>query len=145
MTTLKIEAVLLKLLKSFFIIFFCSNIPQRSKLFDSATNGIFLYLKLKSVLTMYWGTYIIWFAGIKAAVQLHRSLLSNMLHCPMDFFDVTPMGRILARFSNDVNVIDDRLIQCIRHSVMTTFRVRFRSFCALNAKLSSFKVVEFLE
>jgi ABC-type multidrug transport system fused ATPase/permease subunit len=45
--------------------------------------------------------------GLKAAKLLHQSLLSNVMHLPVTtFFDVTPVGRILARFSSDVNVLD---------------------------------------
>jgi ABC-type multidrug transport system fused ATPase/permease subunit len=45
--------------------------------------------------------------GLKAAQLLHHSLLNNVMHLPVTtFFDVTPVGRILARFSSDVYVLD---------------------------------------
>ncbi|XP_035914954.1 multidrug resistance-associated protein 1 isoform X7 [Anopheles stephensi] len=44
-----------------------------------------------------------------AAVRVHNLLLENVLHLPMDFFDTTPIGRILQRFSKDVDVLDVRL------------------------------------
>ncbi|XP_050076526.1 multidrug resistance-associated protein 1 isoform X5 [Anopheles maculipalpis] len=44
-----------------------------------------------------------------AAVRVHKLLLDNVLHLPMDFFDTTPIGRILQRFSKDVDVLDVRL------------------------------------
>uniref|UniRef100_A0A182IP70 ABC-type glutathione-S-conjugate transporter n=1 Tax=Anopheles atroparvus TaxID=41427 RepID=A0A182IP70_ANOAO len=44
-----------------------------------------------------------------AAVRVHELLLSNVLHIPMDFFDTTPIGRVLQRFSKDVDVLDTKL------------------------------------
>ncbi|ETN58312.1 multidrug resistance-associated protein 14 [Anopheles darlingi] len=44
-----------------------------------------------------------------AAVRVHKLLLTNVLHLPMDFFDTTPIGRVLQRFSKDVDVLDTRL------------------------------------
>ena len=49
------------------------------------------------------------YGGIHAAVILHRRLLSSILKAPVAFFDVTPIGRIINRFSSDVYAIDDSL------------------------------------
>ncbi|ETE62698.1 Canalicular multispecific organic anion transporter 2, partial [Ophiophagus hannah] len=47
-------------------------------------------------------------AGIKAARILHAALLENKLHTPQSFYDTTPTGRIINRFSKDIYVIDER-------------------------------------
>lgn len=44
-----------------------------------------------------------------AAVRIHENLLENVMHLPSVFFDVTPVGRILQRFSKDVDVVDATL------------------------------------
>ncbi|XP_062546111.1 multidrug resistance-associated protein 1 isoform X14 [Armigeres subalbatus] len=44
-----------------------------------------------------------------AAVRVHELLLNAVLHLPMHFFDTTPVGRILQRFSKDVDVLDTDL------------------------------------
>ncbi|KAG0311608.1 hypothetical protein BGZ99_010061 [Dissophora globulifera] len=49
-------------------------------------------------------------AAIKAATRLHDRLLSSLLRQPMSFFDTTPVGRIINRFSSDVNSVDNSLI-----------------------------------
>lgn len=49
------------------------------------------------------------YSGICAAVIVHRKLLNSILKAPITFFDVTPLGRILNRFSTDVYNIDDSL------------------------------------
>lgn len=43
---------------------------------------------------------------LRAAIKLHCVMLKRILRSPMDFFDCTPIGRIIARFSKDVNVLD---------------------------------------
>ena len=43
---------------------------------------------------------------LKASVRLHRDLLSSILSSTMAFFDTTPVGRIINRFSKDMDEID---------------------------------------
>ncbi|KAG0275623.1 Canalicular multispecific organic anion transporter 2 [Linnemannia exigua] len=48
-------------------------------------------------------------ARIRASALLHRNLLTKIMRLPMSFFDTTPLGRVLNRFSSDFTSIDDRL------------------------------------
>lgn len=48
-------------------------------------------------------------ATLEAAHKIHKCLLENTLRLPMAFFDITPIGRILARFSSDINGVDGML------------------------------------
>ena len=43
--------------------------------------------------------------ALKAARTFHRKLLGTMLRLPMAFFDTTPLGRVLNRFSKDTGQI----------------------------------------
>ncbi|XP_071784244.1 ATP-binding cassette sub-family C member 9-like [Asterias amurensis] len=45
-----------------------------------------------------------------AAQHLHDGMLHNIIKAPMRFFDTTPVGRILVRFSFDTAVIDRGII-----------------------------------
>ncbi|OZJ05882.1 hypothetical protein BZG36_00917 [Bifiguratus adelaidae] len=45
-----------------------------------------------------------------AARRLHAAVLYSILHAPVDFFDRTPNGQILNRFSKDFNAIDSQLM-----------------------------------
>ena len=49
------------------------------------------------------------YCGIKAAGTLHERLTRSVISTRLTFFDVTPLGRILQRFSKDSDVIDNQL------------------------------------
>lgn len=44
-----------------------------------------------------------------AAKVIHSNLLDGIIQAPMAFFDTTPLGRILNRFSQDLNVLDTNM------------------------------------
>ncbi|XP_067906009.1 ATP-binding cassette sub-family C member 12 [Heterodontus francisci] len=46
---------------------------------------------------------------LKASSTLHDNVFYKILHSPMMFFDTTPTGRIINRFSRDMDEIDVRL------------------------------------
>uniref|UniRef100_H3CLW8 ATP-binding cassette, sub-family C (CFTR/MRP), member 9 n=1 Tax=Tetraodon nigroviridis TaxID=99883 RepID=H3CLW8_TETNG len=49
------------------------------------------------------------FLGLSSATNLHHNLLNKIIHAPIRFFDVTPLGQILNRFSADTNIIDQHI------------------------------------
>lgn len=49
--------------------------------------------------------------GVRASDDLHNNLLKSILAAPMSFFDSTPTGRILSRFSKDLYSIDLELTE----------------------------------
>ena len=49
--------------------------------------------------------------GVRASDDLHNNLLKSILAAPMSFFDATPTGRILSRFSKDLYSIDLELTE----------------------------------
>ena len=44
---------------------------------------------------------------VNASTTLHTQLIDRIAHAPMYFFNVTPLGRIINRFSKDIDVIDN--------------------------------------
>ncbi|MEQ2210893.1 hypothetical protein XENOCAPTIV_021438 [Xenoophorus captivus] len=46
---------------------------------------------------------------LRASSKLHDQLFHKILRCPMKFFDMTPTGQILNRFSKDLDEVDTRL------------------------------------
>jgi ABC-type multidrug transport system fused ATPase/permease subunit len=63
------------------------------------------------------------FCGIRAASLLHIKLLENVLRLPMSFFDTTPLGRIMNRFSKDQYTIDEVLPRSFLQYFRTLFSV----------------------
>eukprot|EP00937_MAST-01D_sp_MAST-1D-sp2_P000725 g725.t1 len=47
--------------------------------------------------------------GFVSACSLFDGMLARVLRAPMSFFDTTPMGRVVNRFSKDVYCIDEQL------------------------------------
>jgi ABC-type multidrug transport system fused ATPase/permease subunit len=47
--------------------------------------------------------------GMAAGRDLHDNMLKSVLRAPIRFFDATPIGRILQRFSRDVEAVDIQL------------------------------------
>eukprot|EP00760_Papus_ankaliazontas_P023012 PhM_4_TR19114/c0_g1_i1/m.81065 len=46
------------------------------------------------------------FGFARAMHNIHYKLLQRIMNAPMEFFDVTPVGRIVNRFSKDIEMID---------------------------------------
>lgn len=68
------------------------------------------------------------FCGIRAARILHIDLLTSILRVPQAFFDTTPLGRIINRFSKDQYTVDEVLPRC--------FQMYFRTLFALLSVLA---------
>lgn len=61
--------------------------------------------------------------AVHAALDMHVSMLTNVFRWKMGRFDTTPLGRILNRFSKDVDVVDSILPQVLRSWIMMFFGV----------------------
>lgn len=60
---------------------------------------------------------------IRTARNLHHDMLVNILRSPMTFFDTTPTGRILNRFSKDIDTVDSMLTALFNMLLMCIFAV----------------------
>mmetsp|Transcript_11549 Transcript_11549/g.40382 ORF Transcript_11549/g.40382 Transcript_11549/m.40382 type:complete len:1626 (-) Transcript_11549:176-5053(-) len=74
-------------------------------------------------LMAYMRAYLLVWLGIKSSVRLHDSLVKRVLRAPMSFFDTTPVGRVLSRFSKDMDAIDTLLPQNLQWMVLMFFLV----------------------
>lgn len=62
-------------------------------------------------------------ATIIAANHLHRTMLHNIMHVPLSFFDTTPVGRILSRFASDIETLDDEFCDFFQFILDSVFEV----------------------
>nr|XP_006125161.1 canalicular multispecific organic anion transporter 2 isoform X3 [Pelodiscus sinensis] len=71
--------------------------------------GVYAALGLLQGLIVLLSSFTLAMGGINAARTLHATLLENKFRTPQSFFDTTPTGRIINRFSKDIYVIDEVL------------------------------------
>jgi ABC-type multidrug transport system fused ATPase/permease subunit len=72
--------------------------------------GIYLAFGLGSSLLVIMQNLILWiFCSIEASRKLHERMAYAIFRSPMNFFETTPSGRILNRFSSDIYRVDEVL------------------------------------
>uniref|UniRef100_A0A8C3LZ34 Canalicular multispecific organic anion transporter 2 n=1 Tax=Chrysolophus pictus TaxID=9089 RepID=A0A8C3LZ34_CHRPC len=69
--------------------------------------GVYAALGLLQGFIVFVSSFTLAMGGINAARKLHMALLENKFHTPQSFYDTTPTGRIINRFSKDIFVIDE--------------------------------------
>ncbi|KAJ7751195.1 P-loop containing nucleoside triphosphate hydrolase protein [Mycena maculata] len=70
---------------------------------------IYLYISLLGAFSVLFYIALGYYASLQASRSLFLSLLRRLTRAPARFFDVTPIGRILNRFTTDINTIDGAL------------------------------------
>ncbi|KAJ3380135.1 hypothetical protein HDU92_006163 [Lobulomyces angularis] len=74
------------------------------------------YLKMYAMIggleifSLFMRLVVLYRGSLEASIALHQTLLERVLKTPMRFFDITPIGRILNRFSRDIQSIDQEII-----------------------------------
>lgn len=77
-------------------------------------------------------TVLGFYAGINASRKIFNLLLSKIMHAKLRFFDATPIGRIMNRFSKDMEAADQdltafiegtfySLVNCVTTIILITF------------------------
>ncbi|KAK3107159.1 hypothetical protein FSP39_008334 [Pinctada imbricata] len=83
--------------------------------------GVYAALGLSmGIIVMVW-SLVCTLSQVRASASLHYDMLANMMKSPMSFFDTTPIGRIVNRFSRDVETLDSILPTAIRMWMNTSF------------------------
>jgi ABC-type multidrug transport system fused ATPase/permease subunit len=101
-----------------------SNVGQLN---DSSSNDTTFYVvgyAIIGLVTIVWSIMrqgIFLCGSYSASKKLHERLVTSVLFSPLRFFEVTPIGRILNRFSKDIGGIDDNVIFSIIYFLYQLF------------------------
>lgn len=84
---------------------------------------IYAILAIGAGSAIFFETLIFGIGGLRASKTLHSQMLETIFHVPISFFDSTPIGRILNRFSKDQYTVDIDLPENIGSLVFCIFSV----------------------
>lgn len=88
--------------------------------------GIYFLLGIASSVLILIQTCVMWiFCTISGSKRLHNGMAVSVLRSPMSFFETTPIGRILNRFSNDIYKVDEVLGRVFGMFFSNTTKVLF--------------------
>ncbi|XP_064537334.1 multidrug resistance-associated protein 1 isoform X3 [Drosophila montana] len=85
--------------------------------------GVYGAFGFGQVATSFFSTLALSLGCIYSAAYLHETVLHSVFRWPMELFDMTPLGRVVNRFSKDVDTCDNTLPQNLRASVSQFFAV----------------------
>lgn len=68
-------------------------------------------------------TYLGVVFGAAASKAIHEQMAARVLHAPLSFFESTPVGRLLQRFSKDLEAIDQQLAGSIGQLLSSSFSI----------------------
>ncbi|XP_061922297.1 ATP-binding cassette sub-family C member 9 isoform X2 [Entelurus aequoreus] len=92
------------------------QVPSRNATFPGSSDSedpiyltVFIVLCAAGIALCLITSLTVEFLGLSAATNLHDNLLNKIIHAPLRFFDITPLGQILNRFSADTNIIDQHI------------------------------------
>jgi len=92
--------------------------------------GLYGVWNVSQAFTSWCRDVLLLFFELRASTRLHNAMLQAVMSAPMEFFDTTPVGRILNRFSKDQDSVDDALPRSI-NSLFATFLQVFGTLCAI--------------
>lgn len=108
------------LLSNFYLGFWCglsNEADLQGNSFSSDRNLVYLnnfaWISMIGVFTITCRSLFLANHRLGTSTIFHEGLLQRTLGAPISFFDVTPLGRILNRFSSDMSVVDEELSQTI--------------------------------
>ncbi|CDO75190.1 hypothetical protein BN946_scf184866.g31 [Trametes cinnabarina] len=70
---------------------------------------IYLYISIAGAFSVLAYISLGYYASLQASRSLFLAMLQRLSRAPARFFDVTPIGRILNRFTSDINTVDHAL------------------------------------
>ncbi|XP_021267681.1 multidrug resistance-associated protein 1 isoform X4 [Numida meleagris] len=85
--------------------------------------GVYGALGISQGIAVFGYSMAVSIGGIFASRYLHLDLLHNVLRSPMSFFERTPSGNLVNRFSKEIDTIDSTIPPIIKMFMGSTFNV----------------------
>ncbi|XP_064886770.1 multidrug resistance-associated protein 1 isoform X3 [Columba livia] len=85
--------------------------------------GVYGALGISQGIAVFGYSMAVSIGGIFASQHLHLNLLHNVLRSPMSFFERTPSGNLVNRFSKEIDTIDSAIPPIIKMFMGSTFNV----------------------
>uniref|UniRef100_A0A4W3IJK9 ATP-binding cassette, sub-family C (CFTR/MRP), member 8 n=1 Tax=Callorhinchus milii TaxID=7868 RepID=A0A4W3IJK9_CALMI len=98
----------------------CSNVED-CRFSHSSYSIVFSILCCLGIVLCLVTSIAVEWTGLKVTKELHKNLLNKIILAPMRFFETTPLGSILNRFSADANTIDQHIpatLECLSRSTL---------------------------
>ncbi|KAM8837861.1 ATP-binding cassette sub-family C member 3 isoform 2-T2 [Spinachia spinachia] len=102
--------------------------------------GVYAALGIAQGILVMMSSFTLAMGNIGAARKLHANLLTNKFHTPQSFYDTTPLGRIINRFSKDIYIIDEALPSTVL-MFLATFFVSLSTMIVIVSSTAIFAVV----
>ncbi|KAH3674695.1 hypothetical protein WICMUC_003111 [Wickerhamomyces mucosus] len=106
--------VLAGFVQVFYSVWLSFWLEDKFELSSGAYTGIYVAICFSSVLVFLTTYSLLAYVNNKAGLILFNVSAEKLLKAPMSFMDVTPIGRILNRFTKDVDTLDTNLIEQMR-------------------------------
>ncbi|XP_015783925.1 multidrug resistance-associated protein 1 [Tetranychus urticae] len=84
--------------------------------------GVYTALGLSETIFTLANTIVMNICIVNGAKWIHEKMLTRLIRAPMSFFDTTPLGRILNRFTKDIDTADTTISFNLRLLVSQLFR-----------------------
>ncbi|KFO86646.1 Multidrug resistance-associated protein 1, partial [Buceros rhinoceros silvestris] len=85
--------------------------------------GVYGALGISQGIAVFGYSMIVSIGGLIASRHLHLNLLHSVLRSPMSFFERTPSGNLVNRFSKEIDTIDSTIPPIIKMFMGSTFNV----------------------
>lgn len=93
--------------------------------------GIYALINFSAIFVTFFRLILFVRVGLRASCSMFEHLLDCVLEAPMSFFDTTPLGRIINRFSKDMYTVDEQLVVSSRSYFVTLLNVMSAIFVVM--------------
>ncbi|MGZ3809058.1 MAG: ABC transporter transmembrane domain-containing protein, partial [Bacteriovorax sp.] len=137
-----VSANILALLQNFWLKTWAKSGESGAHLLPALGWGIYAATALCALCMAYWGDRLSTMTVIHAANRIHRRAFLAVLASPLRYFDVNPSGRILNRFSVDLERIESSLSRFISRYLDAIINMIFKiGFICWNIPAMTFAAI----